>query len=188
VGSTKKPAMPSDSAKPRIRPAQDSANLRSVPGRNQERRRFQRFPFNADAEVVELTSGTKIRGRVTYLSLAGCYVDTLSPFLGSMAVHVKIVREGQVFEAQAKVTYCKLGIGMGLAFASAQPEHKKLLGGWIADAGGELPPAPESKSDKVKGRGDDQLLRVVSELMRVLMRKGVLTEAERQEILTKLES
>lgn len=180
--------MPSDSAKPRISPPQDSANLRGIQGRNQERRRFQRFPFNADAEVVELASGTKIRGRLTDLSLSGCYVDTLSPFLGSMAVHLKIVREGQVFEAQAKVTYCKLGIGMGLAFVSAQPEHKKLLGSWIAEAGGELPQAAESKPDKVKGRGDDQLSRVVSELMRVLMRKGVLTETERQEILRKIES
>lgn len=180
--------MPSDSAKPRISPPQDSANLRSIQRRNQERRHFQRFPFNADAEVVELASGTKIKGRVTDLSLAGCYVDTLSPFLGSMAVHIKIVTEGQVFEAQAKVTYCKLGVGMGLAFVSARSEHKKLLGSWIVEAGGELPQAPESKSDKVKGRGDDQLSRVVSELMRVLMRKGVLTETERQEILRKIES
>jgi hypothetical protein len=180
--------MPSDSAKPRISPPEDSANVRGIQGRNQERRHFQRFPFNADAEVVELASGTKIKGRVTDLSLSGCYVDTLSPLLASTAVHIKIVREAQVFEAQAKVTYCKLGRGMGVAFVSAQPEHKKLIGSWIVELGGELPRAPAAKSDRVKGMADDQLSRIVSELMRVLMRKGVLTETERQEILMKIES
>ena len=184
----RKPGMPSDSAKPGISPPADSANLRAVPGRNRERRQFQRFPFNADAEVAESESGTKIRGRVTDLSLTGCYVDTLSPFLASTAVHIKIVRETQVFEAQAKVTYCKLGRGMGVAFVSAQPEHKTLLGSWIVELGGELPRAPTSKSDRVKAMSNDQLSRVVSELISVLMRKGALTETERQEILMKIES
>src|SRR5579872_424174 len=178
--------MSSDSAKPGISPP--AANLRAVQGRNQERRQFQRFPFNADAEVVESQSGTKIRGWVTDLSLAGCYVETLSPFLASTAVHIKIVREAQMFEAQAKVTYCKLGRGMGVAFVSAQPEHKTLLGDWIVELGGELPRPPTSMSDGVKAMSSDQLSRLVSELIRVLMRKGVLTETERQEILMKIES
>jgi PilZ domain len=180
--------MSSDSAKPGISPPADSTNLRTAQGRNHERRQFQRFPFNADAEVVESHSGTKIRGRVTDLSLNGCYVDTLSPFLASTAVHIKIVREAHVFEAQAKVTYCKLGRGMGVAFVSAQPEHKTLLGSWIVELGGDLPHAPTSKRDGVKGMSNDQLSRVVGELIRVLMRKGVLTEAEKREILMKIES
>ena len=45
-----------------------------------ERRQFPRFPFNADVEVVEPQSGAKITGRVSDLSLSGCWVDTLSPF------------------------------------------------------------------------------------------------------------
>jgi hypothetical protein len=184
----RKAVMSSDSAKPRVSLPADSGNLRAAQGRNQERRQFQRFPFNADAEVVESQSGAKIRGRVTDLSLAGCYVDTLSPFLASTAIHIKLVREAQVFEAEAKVTYCKLGRGMGVAFVSAQPEHKKLLGNWIVDLGGELPRASTSKSDGAKGMANDQLSRVVSELIGVLMRKGVLTETEKQEILRKIES
>ncbi len=185
--------MPSDSTKPRVSPPEKPANVRAVQRRNQERRQFQRFPFNADAEVVDAQSGTKIRGRVTYLSLAGCYVDTLSPFLGSTAAHIRIIREAQVFEAQAKVTYCKLGRGMGLAFGLAEPEHKELLGSWIVELGGELPCALAATSDSVKGMSNDgmsneQLSGVVRELMGVLMRKGVLTEAERQEILMKIES
>src|SRR5437879_5815417 len=180
--------MSSDSAAPRTGTPENSSTRRAVYGRNQERRRSQRFPFNADAEVLEPQSGTKIRGRVTDISLSGCYVDTLNPLLASTPAQIRIVRGTQVFEAQAKVTYCKLGMGMGLAFLSTQAEHKKLLGAWIVELGGELPPTPESKSDGVKGMSNDQLSRVMSELMQVLMRKGLLTEAERQEILLKIQS
>jgi hypothetical protein len=115
-------------------------------------------------------------------------VDTLNPFLASTAVHIRIARGSQVFEAQAKVTYCKLGMGMGLAFVSAQAEFKKLLGSWIVELGGELPRTPASKSDGVKGMSNDQLSRIISELMQLLIRKGMLTETERQEILTKSQS
>ena len=180
--------MSSDSAKPGIGPPADSENVRAIRGRSHERRQFQRFSFNADAEVIESQSGTKIRGRVTDLSLTGCYVDTLSPFLASTAVYIKIVREADVFEAQAKVTYCKLGRGMGVAFVAAQPEHKTLLGNWIVALGGELPRTPTSKSDGVTRMSNDQLSRVLREMIRVLMRKGVLTETERQEILRKIET
>jgi PilZ domain len=179
--------MSSDSAKTRISPPEDSANGRVVHGRNRERRRFQRLPFNADAEVVELQSGTKIGGRVTHLSLGGCYVDTLSPFLRSTTVDITIVRGTQVFEAQAKVTYCKLGKGMGLEFVSAQAEHKKVLGSWIVDLGGELPRTSASKQGGVKGMSNDQLSSAIGELMRLLVRKGMLTETERQEILANIE-
>jgi hypothetical protein len=71
---------------------------------------------------------------------------------------------------------------------SAQTEHKTLLGSWIVELGGELPHASAPKPDGVKGMSNDQLSRVVSKLIRVLMRKGVLTETERQEILMKIES
>jgi hypothetical protein len=103
-------------------------------------------------------------------------------------VQLRISRGTQVFEALAMVAHCKLGMGMGLAFVSAQEEHKKLLGSWIVEVGGELPEAPAPKSDEVKGMSNDQLSKVVSELLQLLMRKGVLTEAERQEILTNSQS
>ena len=175
--------MLSDSAELETVPPGETSARRSVPGHNQERRRSRRFPFNADVEILEPQSGTKIKGRVTDISWSGCYVDTLNPFLASTAVQIRIVREGQVFEAQAKVAHCKLGMGMGVAFVSAQAEHKKLLGAWIVELGGELPRALASKSDGLAGMSNDQLSRVMSELVRVLMRKGVLTETERQEIL-----
>jgi hypothetical protein len=115
-------------------------------------------------------------------------VETLSPFLSSTIVRIEIAREAHVFEAEAKVTHCKLGMGMGLAFVSAQTEAKKLLGTWIAELGGELPRTLASGSEAAKGISSDQLSRLVSELMRVLIQKGLLTEVERKEMLMKIQS
>src|SRR5437879_12205641 len=106
--------MSSDSAAPRTGTPENSSTRRAVYGRNQERRRSQRFPFNADAEVLEPQSGTKIRGRVTDISLSGCYVDTLNPLLSSTPAQIRIVRGSKGVVAQASVAYCELGEGMGL--------------------------------------------------------------------------
>jgi hypothetical protein len=152
-----------------------------------ERRLFQRFPFNADVDVVEVQSGTRIRGRVTDLSLGGCYVDTLSPFLVSTAVQIKITKGPQSFEAQARVTNMKVSLGMGLAFVSASAEQKRVLGNWIVELGGKLPSAPpQAAGDGAKDKVSGEVPNVITALIQALARKGVLTEAEAQEMLRKL--
>ena|SRR5207302_4818467 len=177
----------SDDPAERITSTEDGATRRSIRDRKQERRRFQRFPFNADAELVEVQSGTRIKGRVSDLSLGGCYVDTLSPFLVSTAVHIRITRGAQSFEAQAKVTNMKFGVGMGLVFVAAQAEQKQVLGNWIVELGGKLPTEqPRSAGDGTKDKVSGEIPNVIAALILTLMRKGVLTEGEGQEMLRKL--
>ena len=173
--------MPGEPAKPESTPAGRSQE-RLLDRRKGERRRFERFPLDADAEVVEVQTGTRIKGRVTDISLGGCYVDTLSPFLVSTAVQIRITRGSQSFEARANVVHMKLGLGMGLAFIAAQGEQKKVLGRWIVELGGELPAA------LAQNRGDGvnvETPNVLAELILALMKKGVLSEAEGQEMLRK---
>lgn len=45
-----------------------------------ERRRTPRFPFIANAEILEKGSAASSQGRVTELSLYGCYVETANTF------------------------------------------------------------------------------------------------------------
>lgn len=156
---------------------------------DKQERRFPRFPFpfNADVDVVEVRSGTRIKGRVSDLSLGGCYVDTLSAFLVSTVVLIRITRGPQSFEAQAKVTNMKFGVGMGLAFVAAQAEQKKVLGNWIAELGGKLPTElPQTAGDGTKDKVSGEMPNVMAALILALMRKGVLAEAEGQEMLRKL--
>jgi hypothetical protein len=159
--------------------------------RNDERRRHQRFPFNATADIVEPRSNTHINGRTSDLGQGGCYVDTLSPFPAGTLVKIRISRESESFEAEAKVSYSVVGMGMGLAFTAIQPQHLKIFRKWIVDLGGTLPaeigvPSPDHKEDGGSGELSEGNSRVLHELITALMRRGILAEAEGKEFLRKL--
>ncbi len=159
--------------------------------RNDERRRHQRFPFNATADIVEPRSNTHINGRTSDLGQGGCYVDTLSPLPAGTLVKIRISRENQSFEAEAKVSYSVVGMGMGLAFTAVRPEHLKIFRSWILDLGGTLPaevdvPSPENKAAGGSGELSEGHSRVLHELITALMRRGILAEAEGKEFLRKL--
>jgi len=105
-----------------------------------ERRRNLRFAFTATVEAIETKTGTKVIGRTSDLSLGGCYVDTLSPFPVGTEAKIRIMRDTETFEAQVKVVYSSIGMGMGLAFVSAQPKQVRLSrGGCWKSAASPLP-------------------------------------------------
>ncbi|HLJ24272.1 MAG TPA: PilZ domain-containing protein [Candidatus Acidoferrales bacterium] len=157
-----------------------------------ERRRNLRFPFTATVEAVETKSGTKIVARTSDLSLGGCYIDTLSPFPVGSEVQIRISRNKETFEAQAKVVYSMIGMGMGVAFLSAQPKQVRLFQRWLLEISGKGGPPAEAdikESDENAPAGNTQALMksgVLSDLIMTLMKKKVLTEAEGKEMLRKL--
>jgi hypothetical protein len=156
-----------------------------------ERRRNLRFPFSATVEAIEPKSGTKVTGRTSDLGLGGCYVDTLSPFPVGTELKIRIQRENESFEAQARVVYSLIGMGMGLAFISAQPKQVRLFQRWLLEISGKAVPAKEtSEQDEVETSAAEktQTLKnvVLSDLIMTLMQKKVLTEAEGKDLLRKL--
>jgi hypothetical protein len=157
-----------------------------------ERRRNLRFPFTATVEAVETKSGTKIVARTSDLSLGGCYIDTISPFPVGSEVTIRIVRNKETFEAQSKVVYSKIGMGMGLAFLSAQPKQVRLFQRWLLEISGQGGPAPEAdpeeSSETAATENTESLMKsgVLSDLIMTLMKKKVLTETEGKEMLRKL--
>jgi hypothetical protein len=157
-----------------------------------ERRRNLRFPFSASVEVVDTKSGTKISGRTTDLGLGGCYVDTLSPFPVATEAKIRIVRENESFEAQVKVVYSLVGLGMGLAFVSAQPKQVRLFQRWLLEISGQgvaAPPEDPAEAARETPSADQTQTMgnfVLSELIMTLMQKKVLTEAEGKDFLRKL--
>lgn len=156
-----------------------------------ERRRNLRFPFTAMVEATETKTGMKIIGRTSDLSLGGCYVDTLSPFPVGTETKIWIQREKETFEAQAKVIYSSIGMGMGLAFISAQAKHVRLFQKWLLEISGQPVPgenAPSLDTSEPAPAGKTQTLKnvVLSDLIMKLMEKKVLTQGEGKDLLRKL--
>ena len=97
----------------------------------QERRRSPRFPFIASAEVLTESAGTRLAARISDLSAAGCYVDTINPLMDGAAVRLKIVTEACVFEAHATVIYSHAHLGMGLVFGEVLGNSQNVLQNWL---------------------------------------------------------
>src|SRR6202158_2592133 len=157
-----------------------------------ERRHHLRFPFSATVEAIEIKTGTKVTGRTTDLGLGGCYVDTLSPFPVGTETKIRILRDNESFEAQARVVYSLIGMGMGLAFVSAQPKQIRIFQRWLQELSGQSVPAPdvptEDDPETPPSERTQSLLRnaVLSDLIMTLMQKNVLTEREGRDLLRKL--
>ncbi len=160
----------------------------------QERRRNLRFPFTASIEIIESKSGARITGRTSDLGLGGCYVDVMTPFPNGAEAQAKIIRGAEAFEANVKVVYSQIGMGMGLAFVSAQPSQYRLFQRWMLEISGQARPPEETEeaenraysaesSQPAEGNTGNQVL---YELLIALMRKKMLSEEEGMALLKKL--
>jgi hypothetical protein len=161
----------------------------------QERRNSARYPFTAMCDATEPKSGAKTIGRTSDLGRGGCYIDTIGPFPEGTNLIVRINRDQQTLRIAARVIFAQPGMGMGLAFAAAEPDQRGTLDQWIAELSGEPLTKPGSVTpasgasaydsfDGVKVSGD-QALEAVRELILLLLQKRVLTEAEGKSLLQK---
>ncbi len=159
----------------------------SVPA---ERRTHPRYPCTAAAEIVDSGSGARINGRTSDIGRGGCYVDTLNPLPVGSVVKIRLTKESQSFVAQAKVVYAMSGLGMGLAFTSADPEQLWTLQRWITELGRTSVTEPEVREQAERNAPEksskNEQYYVLNELIISLMRKGVLTDAEGKAMLEKL--
>ncbi|HXR10477.1 MAG TPA: PilZ domain-containing protein [Candidatus Acidoferrales bacterium] len=154
-----------------------------------ENRAQVRFPFTAAAEVYELRSQTRVKGRCSDLSSSGCYVDTLIPFAVGAVVKVRIERDTREFEAAAVVTYAHVQMGMGLAFTEIKREHQDVLRSWIAELSGEQSSEPAvSTAEPETGaiETDANVRLVLNELIYLLVRRKIITEDEATGLLRQM--
>jgi PilZ domain len=97
-------------------------------------RKTPRYPFVSPADVVDVTSGSKMTAQVKELSLYGCYLDTPSPLPTRTKVTVKIYGSSEFFEAAATVIYANQMLGMGLVFRDVKPHYLGILRKWLLGA------------------------------------------------------
>jgi len=79
-----------------------------------ERRRAPRYPFIADAELVEIESGTKLKARTGDLSIGGCFLETLNPSPEGTQVQVTILQGNTTFTGIGRVVFVFPNLGMGI--------------------------------------------------------------------------
>ena len=100
-----------------------------------------RFAFSASAEIAPESSPTAfVSGRVTELSLRGCFLETSASFELQRPVLLKIFHSGEYFEAPASVLYVKPS-GLGLVFREVKPHFRAVLQKWVLAALDKQPDA-----------------------------------------------
>ena len=106
-----------------------------------EHRFAPRLPFSCEAEVTEPSAETRLKTRVSDLSLSGCYVDTLHPLPVGARIRIRAIRNNTILEVLATVMYSEPRLGMGVSFTPLSSEQKSILENWLADVAenGHLP-------------------------------------------------
>lgn len=96
-----------------------------------DRRYAIRYPFAADAEVLDLESGTRSEGITSDISLGGCFVCTSKPLALKSRARVTLTRKGDTVQALAMVRIVKPRIGMGLEFVDIEASGNSILTRWL---------------------------------------------------------
>jgi hypothetical protein len=155
-----------------------------------ERRSTPRSAFTAAVVAVEPKSRTRIDAHTSDLSIGGCYVDTMNPFPAGTELQLRLTTEGKSFDAEAKVAYCQIGVGMGLLFTTAGPGQLSTIEKWFAELRGETQPEPQVLADEeqplYRATAKNEEHYILEELLVLMMRKGLLTEEEGEPMLHRL--
>jgi hypothetical protein len=105
-----------------------------------EMRQATRYPLIANAEIVELQTGARIKARTSDLSLVGCYLDTLNPLPPSTNVQLQITHLGETFRTFGTVAHSMSNMGMGIEFTTTDQDQKKILRKWLDNLSGATDP------------------------------------------------
>ena len=144
-----------------------------------ERRQFARHPCRIESRLSVEGSSAGLTGKITDISLGGCYVETLSPLPSETSVRLSFELDGAVLEPTGKVCSTQIGMGMGIAFTSMTPAEFEALRKFAP------PMAPPADSASHFAATSSEALDAV---VRLLLRKGVLKSSELSEELEKVKS
>ena len=100
-----------------------------------DRRVSPRYPLVLAAEIIEMTTRSKMTVRSSDISRTGCYIDTLNPVTSGSKILVRLVHGKETFESYGTIRYVSPGLGMGIQFDDQIPANQlALLDRWLAEA------------------------------------------------------
>jgi hypothetical protein len=180
-----------------VGPLVDPVSVTNKPVQGDERRKDVRFSVSASAEMLELSTRTRLAGRASDVSPGGCYIDTVSPFPVGASVMLNLTSEHHNVQVKANVVYSRTGMGMGLAFTEMTAKQKENLTVWLGELNGQ-PAQPQASEatrpyvqevaiEEPKARAEDAgLLGAVAELISLLRVKRILSDSEVEVLREKL--
>jgi hypothetical protein len=96
-----------------------------------DRRYSIRYPFAADALLLDLETGTTASGVTSDLSIAGAFICSSKVFKVGCRVRATLTRKDQVVEALAVIRVLKPRIGMGVEFLDVEAPFDQVLFRWV---------------------------------------------------------
>jgi hypothetical protein len=96
-----------------------------------DRRYCIRYPFAADAEMLDLESGNRTEGVTSDISMGGAFICTSKPMASNARLRITLTRRGEKVEALGVVRIVKPRIGMGVEFIDVESPYQELLMRWV---------------------------------------------------------
>jgi hypothetical protein len=101
-----------------------------------QHRRAPRHLLGGAVEVTDLESEKEIVTVARNLSLFGCFVATVTPFVTGTKVRLRITHRGATFAAFGCVAYASAAEGMGIAFGRIETKDRAILDTWLGEKHG----------------------------------------------------
>jgi hypothetical protein len=128
-----------DVFKPEHRGATNDSETRQPEHRSEaralhdERRSAPRYPFSANALILEPINQIRRTAKISEISTGGCYVEGLEEFDKSTVIRILIIGTSGCFATWATVAYVQRGTGTGVQFCDTQPSQQRVVDGWVAE-------------------------------------------------------
>ena len=171
------------------------------PAPHSERRRFPRVACRIEATVLDVGSSMNLPVKVTDVSLGGCYAEMLSPLPVGSPVDIALDTAQGVVRARGKVAIAQTGMGMGVAFTAISPEDFEKLREVAPpltqpaererlSSNQQSNPSPTPSNGRGASPRASQIApttqEVLEAILRILLRKGIVSEEEMAEEFEKL--
>jgi PilZ domain len=120
-----------DPSQPRVvAPSPDAtASAYSAPGswNGADRRQFARHACRIETQVIVENDSIEMPGKITDISLGGCYVEMLSPLPVDTPIELSLSPGDITLRLSGKVRSSQTGLGMGVSFTGMGPgDFEKL--------------------------------------------------------------
>ena len=97
-----------------------------------DRRYTIRYPFAADAELIDMENGKQVTGVTSDISLGGCFVCTRKTLPCNARARMRLTRKGESLDLLVVVRIVKPRVGLGIEFFDLEAPNDRVLANWIA--------------------------------------------------------